>query len=214
LRGPSAADHGVTLEENLAYLRSMSESVGCPSTPTERGFATTPAAAGQRWPRRPRHRRPRSKIPPILEAAVRRRACHPGPRLHAKRSTRAARGSSDRPIEGSWSDALTRRDDSPRRRRAGADCLYAPGLRTTADIKAVVDALAPTPINALVGSDFATVAELADLGVRRISVGGALARTAWTGFIQAAREIAERGTFATLAGAASFADINRSFGSE
>ena len=55
--------------------------------------------------------------------------------------------------------------------------------------------MAPKPVNVLVGSDFATVAELADLGVRRISVGGALARAAWGGFLEAAREIAERGTF-------------------
>ena len=81
---------------------------------------------------------------------------------------------------------------------AGADCLYAPGLRAIADIKAVVAAVAPKPVNALVASDFATVADLAAAGVRRISVGGALARTAWTGFLEAAREIAEHGTFASL----------------
>ena len=94
---------------------------------------------------------------------------------------------------------------------AGADCLYAPGLRTMADIKAVVAAVAPKPVNALVGSDFTTVPELAGIGVRRISVGGALARAAWTGFLQAAREIAEQGTFTGLAHAIPFADIDRSF---
>jgi methylisocitrate lyase len=83
---------------------------------------------------------------------------------------------------------------------AGADCLYAPGIRTTSDIEAVVKAVAPKPVNVLVWSDFATVAELAALGVRRISVGGALARAAWGGFLEAAREIAERGTFTRLAG--------------
>ena len=95
---------------------------------------------------------------------------------------------------------------------AGADCLYAPGLRARADIAAVVRAVAPRPVNVLVGSDFTTVAELAELGVRRISVGGALARAAWAGFLQAAKEIAEQGTFTSLAGAVSFADINGSFG--
>ena len=95
---------------------------------------------------------------------------------------------------------------------AGAECLYAPGLRTMTDIKAVVNAVAPRPVNVLVGGDFTTVAELADAGVRRISVGGALARVALTGFLQAAREISERGTFKALSGAASFADINRHFG--
>lgn len=94
---------------------------------------------------------------------------------------------------------------------AGADCLYAPGIRTTADIGAVVRAVAPKPVNVLVGSDFATVADLAGLGVRRISVGGALARAAWGGFLAAAREIAEHGTFTSLAHAVPFADINGAF---
>src|SRR5512138_217683 len=77
---------------------------------------------------------------------------------------------------------------------AGADCLYAPGLRKLDDIKAVVDAVAPKPVNVLVSSDFATLDQLAALGVRRISVGGALARTAWTAFVAAATEMAQKGT--------------------
>ena len=97
---------------------------------------------------------------------------------------------------------------------AGADCLYAPGIRTRDEIAAVVGAVAPRPVNVLAGSDFTTVAELAELGVRRISVGGALARAAWTGFLEAAREVAERGTFAALGRAVSFADINGLFRSE
>jgi 2-methylisocitrate lyase-like PEP mutase family enzyme len=95
---------------------------------------------------------------------------------------------------------------------AGAECLYAPGLRSKGDIAAVVKAVAPRPVNVLVGSDFVTVTELAALGVRRISVGGALARAAWAGFLQAAKEIAEQGTFRGLAGAVAFDDINGSFG--
>jgi methylisocitrate lyase len=94
---------------------------------------------------------------------------------------------------------------------AGADCLYAPGIRDVADIMAVVNAVAPRPVNVLVGSGFTTVAELADAGVRRISVGGALARAAWAGFLQAAREMATGGTFAALSHAVSFAEINESF---
>lgn len=94
---------------------------------------------------------------------------------------------------------------------AGADCLYAPGIRTKSDIVAVVHAVAPKPVNVLVGSDFSTVAQLAELGVRRISVGGALARAAWSGFLQAAKEIAERGSFTALAGAVPFAEINEAF---
>ena len=90
---------------------------------------------------------------------------------------------------------------------AGAECLYAPGIRTREQISAVVKAVAPKPVNVLVGGDFTTVSELAELGVRRISVGGALARAAWTGFLQAANEIATKGTFAGLGKAVSFAEI-------
>ena len=97
---------------------------------------------------------------------------------------------------------------------AGADCLYAPGLRSMSDITAVVRAVAPKPVNVLVGGDFTTVAELAAAGVRRISVGGALARTAWAGFMRAATEIARDGTFGGLDGAASSADIEAAFGAE
>lgn len=94
---------------------------------------------------------------------------------------------------------------------AGAECLYAPGLRKASDIDAVVRAVAPKPVNALVGGDFITVAVLADIGVRRISVGGALARAAWTGFLAAAKEIAESGTFTALGRATPFDTINESF---
>ena len=94
---------------------------------------------------------------------------------------------------------------------AGADCLYAPGLRSLDDIRAVVRAVAPKPVNVLVGSDFATVADLAAAGVRRISVGGALARAAWAGFIAAATEIAEDGTFTRLGAAVPFAEIDGTF---
>jgi 2-methylisocitrate lyase-like PEP mutase family enzyme len=94
---------------------------------------------------------------------------------------------------------------------AGAECLYAPGLRKKDDIAAVVRAVAPKPVNVGVGADFTTVAELAGLGVRRISVGGALARAAWTTFLEAAREIEERGTFTALARAAPGLDVDRSF---
>jgi 2-methylisocitrate lyase-like PEP mutase family enzyme len=81
---------------------------------------------------------------------------------------------------------------------AGAECLYAPGLRSIADIATLVKAVAPRPVNVLASSDFTTVAELASAGVRRISVGGALARAAWAGFFEAAKEIAGQGTFTSL----------------
>jgi methylisocitrate lyase len=96
---------------------------------------------------------------------------------------------------------------------AGADCLYAPGLGSLADVEAVVRAVAPKPVNALVGANLATVAQLTAIGVRRISVGGALARTAWAGFIEAAKEIAEHGTFAGLARAVPSPVLNGAFAS-
>jgi 2-methylisocitrate lyase-like PEP mutase family enzyme len=78
---------------------------------------------------------------------------------------------------------------------AGADCLYAPRIETTEQISAVVTAVMPKPVNLLANAPFITVAEAASLGVRRISVGGTLARTAWAGFLAAADEIATEGTF-------------------
>ena len=94
---------------------------------------------------------------------------------------------------------------------AGADCLYAPGIRAIGDVSAIVSAVAPKPVNVLVGTDFTTVAQLADIGVRRISVGGSLARAAWTGFLNAAKEIAAHGTFSTLARNIPPAELNKLF---
>ncbi len=94
---------------------------------------------------------------------------------------------------------------------AGADCLYAPGLRSMTDIAAVVKAVAPKPVNALASTDFTTVEQLAAQGVRRISVGGAPARVAWTAFLGAAKEIAEHGTFGALGRAIPGAEMNRHF---
>jgi methylisocitrate lyase len=94
---------------------------------------------------------------------------------------------------------------------AGADCLYAPGIREDKHIAAVVKAVAPKPVNVLVGSNFTTVAKLRDLGVRRISTGGALARAALTGFMLSAREIADGGTFDVMANALSYDEVNAQF---
>ncbi len=82
---------------------------------------------------------------------------------------------------------------------AGADCLYAPFVTSPEHVSAIVAAVAPKPVNLLVHTPFTTVAEAAALGVRRISIGGMLAKTAWRGFLDAAREIAERGTFSAFA---------------
>ena len=95
-------------------------------------------------------------------------------------------------------------DETIRRLRAyaeaGADCLYAPRIETVEHVAAIVAAVSPKPVNLLINAPFITVAEAAALGVRRISVGGTLARTAWGGFLQAAREIADAGTFSRFEG--------------
>ena len=107
-------------------------------------------------------------------------------------------------------------DDAIRRlvaySEAGADCLYAPGIRTRAQIEAVVRAVAPKPVNLLVGaaSEF-TLRDIEAMGVRRVSVGGALARAAWAGFMAAAKQIASEGRFDALAHAASGAELNGLF---
>jgi len=95
---------------------------------------------------------------------------------------------------------------------AGADCLYAPGVRGREPIAALVAAVAPRPVNVLVGSPSElSVADIAALGVRRISVGGALARAAWGAFIRAARQLAEQGQFTELAHAASGRELDEFF---
>jgi 2-methylisocitrate lyase-like PEP mutase family enzyme len=95
---------------------------------------------------------------------------------------------------------------------AGADCLYVPGIKTREDISRVIKAVAPKPVNVLMGAPSElTVADLTALGARRISVGGSLARSAWGGFIRAASQIAETGSFNGFADAAPSAELNRLF---
>ncbi|HEY2781474.1 MAG TPA: isocitrate lyase/phosphoenolpyruvate mutase family protein [Steroidobacteraceae bacterium] len=95
---------------------------------------------------------------------------------------------------------------------AGADCLYAPGIRSTEQISAVVAAVAPKPVNLLIGLKAELdVAQIAALGVRRVSVGGALARVAWGGFMRAAKLIMEQGKFDGFADAASGNTLNTIF---
>jgi len=107
-------------------------------------------------------------------------------------------------------------DDAIERLRAyaaaGADCVYAPGIETRQQIAAVVEAVAPTPVNLLVWKPTElTMNEIAALGVRRVSVGGALARTAWGGFMRAAQTLAHDGTFDGFRGAAAGVELNGLF---
>ena len=215
------ADNGVSLEEALAHFRAIAGGVELPvNADFEGGFATEPAEVG-------------ANVALAVGTGVAGLSIEDstGDASHplfdfglAVERIRAARAAIDTGGTGvlltsrSEGFIVGRPDLAETIRRltayaeAGADCLYAPGLRTKGDIAAVVKAVAPKPVNALVGSDFVTVAELAELGVRRISVGGALARAAWTGFLQTAKEIAQHGTFIGLSRAIPFAEINRSFG--
>jgi len=95
---------------------------------------------------------------------------------------------------------------------AGADVLYAPGPTERADIEAIVAAVAPKPVNVLVSDDIGLgVRDLAEMGARRISVGGALARAAWTGFMRAAKGIAEEGSFAGFKDLVTYGELGRLF---
>jgi 2-methylisocitrate lyase-like PEP mutase family enzyme len=213
-------DNGVSLEDALAHFRSIAESVNLPvNGDFEGGFATEPEAVGENV-----SRATMTGVAGLSIEDSTGNAAHPlfDFRLAVER-VRAARQAIDRSKTGvlltgrSEGFIVGRPDLAETIRRltayaeAGADCLYAPGLRTKSEITAVVEAVAPKPVNALVGGDFATVAELAAMGVRRISVGGALARAGWSGFIQAAKEISEHGTFSRLAQAVPFQEINQSF---
>src|SRR6478609_450293 len=107
-------------------------------------------------------------------------------------------------------------DETIRRLRAfadaGADCLYSPGIKTREQITATIKAVAPKPINFLNSSAFGyTVSDLAALGVRRISVGGTLARVAMNAFVVSARQISEEGKFDSFAGIVSNAELNKFF---
>jgi 2-methylisocitrate lyase-like PEP mutase family enzyme len=95
---------------------------------------------------------------------------------------------------------------------AGADCLYAPGFRERDEIKAIVAAVAPKPVNLLIGGAIGlTMADAAGLGVRRVSVGGAMARAAWGGFIRAAKQLAEQGRFDEFAQATPHDELQEFF---
>lgn len=214
-------DNRVSLDEALEHLRALSAAVPVPvSADFEGGFAADPDGV-------------RANVALACRTGVSGLSIEDGTgdpahplfeRELAVDRVRAARAAID---ESGTGVLLTARSEgfvagrpdlaeTIRRLRAfaevGADCLFAPGLRNLEEIGAVVSAVAPTPVNVLMSSGAATVAELAAAGVRRISVGGALARAAWTGFLGAAREIAATGSFASLARGVTYAELNRAFG--
>jgi methylisocitrate lyase len=213
-------DHGVTIDIVLSHLRAISARVEIPvNADFEGGYAVRPEDVARNVTAAASTgiaglsiedstgdaNQPLYDFPLAVE------------RVHAAREAIGARGTGVLLTGRSEGFLVGRPDLNETIRRlnayieAGADCVFAPGLRTVPEIRTVVESVAPTPVNVLVSSDFTTVRELEQVGVRRISVGGALARAAWTGFLQAAGEIAERGTFSALGQAVARPQINELF---
>ena len=214
-------DNHATLEEALAHLTAVSAAVQVPvSADFEGGFAVAPRDVGRNVARVVEtgiaglsvEDATGDPADPLFDAGL------AAERIAAARSAIDASGTGVMLTARSEGFIVGRPDLDETIRRlvafaeAGADCLFAPGIRTDAEIRAVVEAVRPRPVSVLAGSGFTPVAALRDLGVRRISVGGALARAAWTGFLRAARELAEEGTFGGFAGAVSFDEMNAAFG--
>lgn len=213
-------DGGVSLDEALAHFRAVASSVDVPvSADFSGGFAMDPAAVAANVARAVTTGIAGLSIEdatddtstPLVDFAL------SVERIKAARHAIDAAGTGVLLTGRSEGFIVGRPDLGATIRRlvayaeAGADCLYAPGIRETHEIEAVVKAVSPKAVNVLVGNDFTTVAALAGAGVRRISVGGALARAAWTGVLEAANEIATQGAFTRLGRAIPFGDVNRLF---
>ena len=197
-------DDGVTLDEVLDHLRFVADAVSVPVNADFRGgYAVAPDEVGANVKL--------AAATGIAGLSIEDSTGDEADPLHefdlAVERVRAARQAID---EGGTGVLLTGRsegfvigrpdiDETIRRLRAyseaGADCLYAPRIDNLDHVVSIVAAVSPKPVNLLINAPFTTVAEAANLGVRRISVGGTLARTAWGGFLRAANEIAESGTF-------------------
>ena len=202
-------DNGVNLEEMLEHLAAIAEAVKVPvNADFEGGFAIAPQGVGSNVLRAARtgisglsiEDSSRDPHEPLLDFAL------SVERVAAARAAIDESGSGVVLTARSEGFVVGRPDlaETVRRLRAyaeaGADCLYAPRISTVEQIVAVVAAVAPKPVNLLINAPFLTVARAAELGIRRISVGGTLARTAWGGFLTAAQEIAEQGTFTSFQG--------------
>jgi len=212
------ADHGVPLDDMLAHCRAMSAGVDVPgSADFEGGYAIEPelvaanvtAATTTGLAGLSIEDSTGNAAEPLYERALaieRIRAARKA--IDASGTRVLLTGRSEGFIAGrpDLNETITRLVAYA---EAGADCLHAPGLQRLEDIAAVVRAVAPKPVNVLVWTGFTTVRELEDLGVRRISVGGALARAAWTGFLRAATDIAQQGTFTALGESISGAEMNK-----
>jgi len=214
------ADNHVTLDEVLAHLRAMTASVDIPfNADFEGGFAVDPADVAVNVTAATATGIAGLSIEdstgddanPLFERGL------AAERVRAARQAIDASGTGVLLTGRSEGFVAGRPDLKETIRRltayaeAGAECLFAPGLRTMEEIRAVVSAVAPRPVNVLVGSGFTTMAELEQAGVRRISVGGALARTAWGAFYEAATEIRDKGVFSRMASGVPFASMNDFF---
>ncbi|MDQ3629250.1 MAG: isocitrate lyase/phosphoenolpyruvate mutase family protein [Actinomycetota bacterium] len=198
------ADNGVTLDQALEHLRVVVGAVQVPvNADFEGGFAVDPQPVGANVKL--------AAATGIAGLSIEDSTGDEAQPLHefdlAVERVQAARRAID---ESGTGVLLTARsegfvcgrpdiEETIRRLRAyaeaGADCLYAPRIDAVAHVAAIIAAVSPKPVNLLINSPLITVAEAATLGVRRISVGGTLARTAWGGFLRTAKEIAEDGTF-------------------
>jgi 2-methylisocitrate lyase-like PEP mutase family enzyme len=202
-------DNHITLEQSLDHLHAIADAVTVPvNADFEGGFAVEPEQVGRNVSRAVTtgvaglsiEDSTHDDAQPLFELEL------------AVDRIRAARQAID---DSGTGVVLTGRsegfvagqpdiDEAVRRLRAyaeaGADCLYAPRITTVEQITAVVEAVRPKPVNLLINAPFITVAQAEALGVRRISVGGTLARTAWGGFLAAAQEFADAGTFSRFEG--------------
>jgi len=214
------ADNHVTLAAALAHFRSIASAVDIPvNGDFEGGFAIAPADVAENF-----HDAATTGVAGLSIEDSTGDAANPlfefslaVERVHAAREA-IDRSGTGVVLTGRSEGFIVGRPDLEETIRrlqaysaAGADCLYAPGIRTKEQIEAVVTAVSPKPVNLLVGGDFITVDRAKALGVRRISTGGALARAAWGGFLRAAREIANQGTFAELAKGATWDELETAF---
>ena len=214
------ADNHVTLAAALAHFRTVSSAVGIPvNGDFEGGFAIRPEDVAGNF-----HDAATTGVAGLSIEDSTGNAADPlyefslaVERVHAAREA-IDRSGTGVVLTGRSEGFIVNRpdiDETVRRlvayAEAGADCLYAPGIRTTEHIAAVVRAVSPKPVNLLVGGDFITLEQAKALGVRRISTGGALARAAWGGFLRAAKEMASKGTFSELTQGASWDELESAF---
>jgi 2-methylisocitrate lyase-like PEP mutase family enzyme len=215
------ADNRVTLEDALQHLAALCAAVDIPvNADFEGGFAEVPAKVGANVARAVRsgvaglsiEDSTGDKAKPLYDRSLaieRIKAARAA--IDADNSSVLLTGRCEAFLWGQTDlnlviDRLRAYSD------AGADCLYAPGIKTREDIAAVVKAVHPKPVNLLIGASGLSLKEAEALGVRRISVGGSLARAAWAGFMKAAKEMAEQGTFTELATGYPGGELNKMFG--